>query len=277
MAPLSDDALSELIRNDPEAGWRAFLDQYTPLIVGLIRRTGVDGRDETMDMYVSICERLSANGFERLATHDPARGSFGGWLAVLVRNAAIDWIRSRKGRRRIFEAVRKLGTLDQRVFELYFWEERTPTEIAAAERQPLGDVLAALERVQSALTERHRSELMSMMLRSRKPEALDLTSVAERIADPRVDPETAVRVTQLSERFESTLRRLPAEDAAIVRLKFIEGLNNTQIENALGVPRITNSRVMNILQRLRAVLEAAGFDSRDLSVASDVSIDGGTP
>src|ERR1700747_2011071 len=102
-----------------------------------MRRAGLEDRDEVMEVYVLICERLSERRFERLKTQDAARGSIGGWLAVLARHAAVDWIRSRKGRRRLFQAVRNLSPLDQRVFEHYYWDERTPGEIAGIERTDL--------------------------------------------------------------------------------------------------------------------------------------------
>ena len=246
MAALSDDALRALIRSDPDAGWRAFIDQYTPLLIGLIRRAGVTDRDETMEVYVLICERLSERRYERLKAQDGARGSIGGWLAVVARHAVVDWIRSRKGRRRIFQSVQKLSESDQRVFELYYWDERTPGEIAEMQRSDLPSVLDALDRVQAVLSDRHRAELLSLAFRSKAPVPIDETDAAETVADPAPDPESNAR-------FESALRALPAEDAAIVRLKYIEGLTNSDIERAIGVT-VTTARTGSILDRLRLLL-----------------------
>jgi DNA-directed RNA polymerase specialized sigma24 family protein len=263
---LSDEALRALIRTDPEEGWRAFIDQYTPLIVGLIRRAGLDDRDEMMEVYVLICERLSARGFERLKSQDVARGSLGGWLAVLTRHAAVDWIRSRRGRRRLFAAVRDLPPFDQRVFERYYWEDRSASEIAGMERADLAAVLEALERIQTTLSDRHRAELLSMAIRSKPPLALEETDAAERVADPQADPEMSARVAELNERFETALSRLPAEDAAIVRLKYVEGLTNAAIEHALGASGVTTSRLHDILGRLRSALVGLGVDARDIAL-----------
>jgi RNA polymerase sigma factor (sigma-70 family) len=259
---LPDEALRALIRNDPDAGWRAFIDQYTPLIVGLIRRAGVDDRDEMMEVYVLLCERLSARGFERLKSQDAARGSIGGWLAVLARHAAIDWIRSRKGRRRLFQAIRDLPQFEQRVFARYYWDDSAPTEIADLEHAELSAVLDALDRIQSTLSDRHRADLMAAAVRSKPPIALDDIEAA----DPRAGPETAVHIAQLNERFETALRRLPAEDAAIVRLKYVEGLTNADIERAIGISGVTASRLQNILTRLRSALANLGVDARDIAL-----------
>ncbi|HEX9500712.1 MAG TPA: hypothetical protein VGA10_03580 [Thermoanaerobaculia bacterium] len=262
MTTPSDDALRNLIRSDPDAGWRAFIDQYTPLIVGLIRRAGVDDRDEMMEVYVLICERLSARGFERLKSQDAARGSIGGWLAVLTRHTAVDWIRSRKGRRRLFHAIRDLPQFEQRVFARYYWDDRTPSEIADLEHAELPAVLDALERIQSTLSDRHRAELMAAAVRSKPHLALDDIEAP----DPRADPEAAVHTAQLNERFEIALRRLPAEDAAIVRLKYVEGLTNADIERAIGANGVTSSRLQSILSRLRSALLTLGVDARDIAL-----------
>jgi DNA-directed RNA polymerase specialized sigma24 family protein len=266
---LSDDALRTLIRTDPGAGWRAFIDQYTPLIVGLIRKAGLTDRDETMDVYVSVCERLSANGFERLLTQDASRGSIGGWLAVLTRHAAVDWIRSKKGRRRLFQGVRNLPPFDQRIFELYYWDELGPGEISEIVGAGLATVLESLERIQSTMTDRHRGELLALAMRSKPPVPFDDTD-ADRIADARMDPETAMRIVQTYERFEGALRSLPAEDAAIVRLKYVEGLSNAGVEDVIGT-RLTNTRIQDILGRLRSALTAAGIDGRDASLVGRMS------
>lgn len=265
MTGLSDEALRELIRKEPDSGWRAFIDQYTPLMVGLIRRAGLDDRDEMMEVYVLICERLSARGFERLKSQDSARGSFGGWLAVLTRNAAVDWIRSRKGRRRVFHVIQNLAPFDQRVFELHYWDGRTPSEIAELERSDLAAVFEALERVQARLSDRHRAELLALALRSRPPLTLEEADAAERVADSRMDPETAARLAQVNARFETALGRLPAEDAAIVRLKYVEGLTNADIERAIGASGVTASRLQDILARLRSALVGLGVDARDIA------------
>jgi DNA-directed RNA polymerase specialized sigma24 family protein len=275
VAALTDDALRDLIRTRPNEGWRAFIDQYTPMLVGLIRRAGVDDRDDVMDVYVMICERLSANGFERLKSQDAARGSIGGWLAVLARHTAVDWIRSKKGRRRLFQSIQQLEETDQRIFEMYYWDERTPPEIAEIARLKLTRVFDALARIHQALNERHRAELMASMARSKAPVAIDETDAADRVADNRIDPETSARIAQLNQRFESALRRLPAEEAAIVRLKYVEALPSSDVQRALGLARLTAERLTEILGRLRGALESEGIDGRDVALAGGISIDGG--
>ena len=261
---MTDDELRALLASNPDAGWRAFIDQYTPMIIGLIHRAGLDDRDEVMDVYVAMCERLSANGYERLRKQDGARGSIGGWLAVMTRTAVVDWIRSRKGRRRLFDAIKQLDAFDQRVFEQYYWDQRAPAEIADRERVPLANVFNALERIASRLTDRHRAELLSLAARAARPEPLD---EAATIPDTRLDPEAESRIAQLNTILEASIRQLTSEDAAIVRLKFVEGLTNPTIERALGIRGLTAARLQEILTRLRAAIESRGVAAHDVAVA----------
>jgi len=275
----SDEALLRLIREDAAAGWRAFIDRYTPLIVAGIRRAGLVDRDEMMEVYVLVCEQLSADGCARLRSQDVTRGSLGGWLTVVARHAVVDWVRSRKGRRRLFQAVQDLSPLDQRVFELYYWDERTPSEIAelrAADtggRADLPAVFDALERVQGALTARHRAELLALAVRSKAPAPLEESDAAQRAIDPSRSPEAVIHAAQLRSRLEAALAQLAPEDAAIVRLKYIEGLTTGAIERALGIGGLGPRQLQEILARLRAALEELGVDAGDLSFVRQAPAD----
>src|SRR5258708_26553318 len=102
----------------------------------------------------------------------------GAWLSVLVRHTMVDWVRARAGRRRLFKSVQALPPIEQRVFELFYWENKMPAEIAGALDGQFGSpslatVLEALERVQAALTERQRAELVAMTARAATPTSLD--------------------------------------------------------------------------------------------------------
>jgi DNA-directed RNA polymerase specialized sigma24 family protein len=278
---LPDNELRALLRENPEAGWRAFIEQYTPHLIGLIRRAGLHDRDEVMDVYVSICEHLSANRCERLKSHD-ARAPIGGWLAAVARNAVCDWIRSQKGRRRLFHAVQDLQRFDQRVFELFYWDERSLIEISELVAQEtcaaadLAGVAEAMERVQQALNTRHRAELLALAVRSKPPLAIDETDAADRVPDARIDPETSVRAAQLNALLEAALARIPAEDAAIVRLKYVEGLAHSDIERGLGLT-LSPRRLQDVLSRLRTTLAALGVGRDDVKLGPLVSLDRNAP
>jgi RNA polymerase sigma factor (sigma-70 family) len=258
-APLSEERLQKLLADDSLQGWREFIDAETPTMLALIERVGIVDRDEAMEVYVRVCERLAANDYAALRQRDPSLGSRRGWLAVVVKRAAIDWVRSRAGRRRIFGSVRELDEFHQRLFELFYWEGRRPAEAAELLRMEtkedvgMAAVFAALERIDRVLTTRQRSDLLSTVARHRP--ALPLAGDdAEASVDPPtedLDPESLLGAREREDRLARALASLPAEDAVIVSLKFVEGLTRTQIQRFLRLQELSEHRLRTIVATLR--------------------------
>jgi DNA-directed RNA polymerase specialized sigma24 family protein len=258
---LTDDALQDLLNRDPQRGWRAFIDQYTPVILGVLQRSGLRDRDEMVEVYTLVAERLVANDCARLRARRTG-GSLEAWLSVVARHAVVDWIRSRAGRRRLFAVVKDLSDTDQRVFELYYWEERRVAEIsgilssATAREFPVSAVLDALGRINAVLTTRHHSELLAMATRRRSPEALDAPS-GELTIDPAaamLSPEEEILKVERERQLHAALAALPEEDAAIVRLHIGQGLTLAQVRQALRLPQLTPERLQSVLDRLKQLL-----------------------
>jgi DNA-directed RNA polymerase specialized sigma24 family protein len=263
--PIPEDDLRRLLADDPAQGWRAFIDGYTPMLLSLIERAGIVDRDEAMEVYVLACERLAAHGYKALGHRDPSLGSFAGWLAVIVKRAAIDWVRARAGRRRMFAAIRDMDRFHQRLFELFYWDGRRPAEAAELLRVELKHevtldaVFDGLERIDRALSARHRSELISLTARSQAAVSLegDDEHHGAQVPAPDLDPEALLRARERSELLARALAALPPEDAVIVSLKFVEGLTRAQIQHFLRLPELTEHRVRTIVATLRARLAAA--------------------
>src|SRR5262245_45216398 len=76
-----------------DRAWQTFLARYEPLVRAWCARHGLRGADAD-DLTQDIAVKL----FRRLPTYDPGRGRFRDWLAALVRNAALDLLRSRRRR-----------------------------------------------------------------------------------------------------------------------------------------------------------------------------------
>lgn len=259
MDPTLDADLRVLLAEDPDRGWRAFIERHTPTLVSLIERAGLRDRDEAMEIYTLVCERLAEQDCARLRSWNPAKGALGAWLAVVVRRVTVDWVRSRAGRRRLFGAVRKLADFDQRVFELYFWEDRLPSAIAeeltvASKRDvDLADVLSALDRIHAGLAERHYSELVSFTMRSKPPVSLDVELEQGRadVADPGPSAEARLQQREQQAAVEAALAGLPIEDAAIVRLHYYQGLSLADVRRALLLPELSRVRVTGIVAALK--------------------------
>ncbi len=281
---LADGELRALLIEDAEAGWRAFIDQYTPALLACIERAGIRDRDEAMELYVSTCERLAADDCARLRRHDPGKGSLGAWLAVLVRNVMVDWVRSRAGRRRLFGSIKRLPPLDRRVFELFFWENRSVAEIVGLVAAEFGapllvDVLDSLDRVQTALTDRQRSELLASMTRTTVPASQDSVSDDDEpqydVADTTVDTEGDLQAREAERRLNDALDRLPIEDAAIARLRYGEGLSLGEIRRALHLSELTEERARRILDCLRQALKNDVANGTALGVPNSTVTPGG--
>ena len=274
MTDYDDRGLHELLAHDPQQGWRAFVEQYTPPLLAIIGQAGLRSRDEVMDVYVLACERVAENGCARLRRHDPARGTLRAWLATAVRNVLIDWMRARKGRRRLFKSIESLAPLDRRVFELYYWRQHAAVEIAEMVRdedgRPIGlpAVLDALERVEQALTERQRGELLAFLARAQEPLSVEGPDGRPSfdLADVSTDPERAVRIEQAQAALAAALAQLPAEDALIASLRFCDGLSHAQVQRALHLPQLPRQRVHDILRRLRALLDRSGVVADDFDL-----------
>lgn len=276
--PVPEERLRLLLAEDPEKGWRAFIDAYTPALLAFIERGGIVDRDEAMEVYVRACERLAANHYAALRRRDASIGSLTGWLAVIIRRAAVDWVRSRAGRRRMFASVRELDRFHQRLFELFYWEGLRPAEAAELlhvelkEDVSLDSVFDALERIDGVLSTRHRSELLSMAARSRPTVSLEGDDDAPVVDPPAetLDPEAVLRAREREGQLTRALATLPAEDAVIVSLKFVEGLTRAQIQRFLRLPELTEHRVRTIVVTLRARLaEAERGDILDVRHDSD--------
>jgi DNA-directed RNA polymerase specialized sigma24 family protein len=278
---LSDDRLRALLIEDPERGWRAFVDQYTPTLLALIGRAGVLDRDDAADVYLRVCERLAEDGCARLRRHDPARGALAAWLSTVVRRVVVDWVRSRAGRRRLFHAIERLDSFDQRVFELYYWKHQRPSEIAELLRVresrsvDLSAVLGALSRIQEAMSDRHRSELLALVARTRPALSLDEAETPVALAVSSDDPEQALGVRELDAVFAAALAELPSEDAAIVRLTFVQGWSREQVRRGLHLERLTSDRIAAILARLKDLLAARSVGSREAATPGLRFLEGG--
>jgi DNA-directed RNA polymerase specialized sigma24 family protein len=256
-------AVHAALARDAAEGWRAFIERYTDTLLALIERAGIQERDEAMDVYTRVCDHLAEDGCARLRRHDPAKGALGAWLSVVVRNVAIDRVRSRTGRRRLFKAVRALAPFDHRVFALHFWGGRRPAEVAEVLRIEtqrevgLADVLEALERIHAVLERRQRAELLSLASGLRSP--MSLHDEEGRLAvDPvatSATPEQSALADERNAAFAAALATLPAEDAAIVRLRFVQGCSLAKIRRALHLASLGEERLAAILARVRSALE----------------------
>jgi RNA polymerase sigma factor (sigma-70 family) len=247
--------------SDQTHAWRLFLESHSPAILRLIRRAGVGRRDEVMDVYVRVCERLRQDECARLSAFDPRRGTIAAWLSVVVRRVAIDWVRSRAGRRRHFASIRRLGPLERSVFELKYWQDPPPDDYAASLTALVGrpvharEADAALERVERALIQRHRTDLCAALTRAQRAVSIDRSDgeASIPVPDPRPDPEERALAAEVAGELGRLMALLPDEDRQILQLKFAHGCSHREMSTALEVD-VTDDRVRRAVARLRALI-----------------------
>jgi len=83
-----------------EAAWEKLIAAHTRLLLSVARSLGGD-RDDAMERYSFVLEKLRERDFHRLRTYNPQSGaSFSTWLTVAARNLCLDHHRARYGRNR---------------------------------------------------------------------------------------------------------------------------------------------------------------------------------
>jgi DNA-directed RNA polymerase specialized sigma24 family protein len=265
---VSDEELHTLIVARPRDGWRLFIEQYTPELVRTIRRAGVREHDEVMEIYTRVSEHLADDRCARLRRYDPAKGRLGAWLSTVVRRLIVDWVRSESGRKRLFQSIRALGPIDRRVFELYYWRRRPAGEIAEIVRLPVTLVFESLERIEQALSQRQRAELLAMAARDAGPAPLEHEdgTLTVDIGSDAPGPDDVARAREASAALSRALAALPAEDALIVSMRFVDGLSRAEVARALHLTSLSGERIAGILARLKALLEEHGVDRGDAAL-----------
>ena len=158
------DLLARIARGDEQA-LAALYDAVSPLAYGLAFRVMNDAdaaEDVVQDAFLRI--------WHRAARYEPSRGAARPWILRVVRNVAIDRLRSRDARdraetrsqtdaalgtvpeapddaairteqaRRVRAALGELPPEQRRAIEIAYFEGLSHSEIAARERTPLGTV-----------------------------------------------------------------------------------------------------------------------------------------
>lgn len=252
--------IAPLAAGDPEAAWDLFIERYRRLIFGAIRRyTGEP--DDVMDVFARVCEALRENDFTRLrrcaAQFDPDR-PFSTWLVAVVHNLTIDWFRHRDGRPRLSTIASALPTLQQRIFEYVFLQQRSHVEayelVCARDGATLsfGEFLKVLGATYAATTAGRRGRL-----------AAELAIPPPPSPDPPGDPAVAAEQRTILAR---VLDALPSEDRLAVQLYVVDEVPAEQVARALGYPNVKTvyNRVYRALAAIRASLERAGIRGGDL-------------
>ncbi len=266
------------IRREGSDAWPRFLVDFSPFMLSCIRRYAAD-QDERMEIYVHVCTRLAADNCRRIRQYR-GYGSLGTckfttWLAAVIFNLAREWIRSSRGRRRLFKSVKDLSRIDRLVFRFYFWDGYSTGQIAMLLRSKehlscnVADVSQRLASIERQLSRDHRWRLVTALLRSAGPISIDRPSAvvgeefAIEIPDRREDCGLRLERDQARQLLSALVLKLPDEERVALRLRFERGLTAREVAVALGVRNY--KRVYEIQGRALAKL-AEGLREQGLEL-----------
>ena len=242
---MSDDLqLIERLLSTPETAeraWREFLTRYSNLFLKIIWQFEKD-RDEVMEKYLFVCERLVRNNFELLKRFPLERGlkpsDFTSWLVAVVRNLCVDAHRSSTGRRRYPKALLRMDPLDRKIFSLHYWQGYSREEIShhlnLRKNGNTGRLEKSFRRIQRIMEGRD-------VRRKQADPILNADRFDETEFVPGDEPD--FMETELVSRW---MRDLPPENRLVVRMRFWEDMNALEIARVLGI--VPRHRVYTILK-----------------------------
>ncbi len=111
----------DLYLQNKDEGWKTFLEQHNRLIMTVINEH-VQDHDEAMEIYTFLLDKLKVNNCKKLTSYYAKflNYNFETWIAVVVRNCCIDWIRKEKGRKRLLKAIAEFPCVDQWIFRYIY-------------------------------------------------------------------------------------------------------------------------------------------------------------
>jgi RNA polymerase sigma factor (sigma-70 family) len=250
---------AKLEEGDTNAAWDLFIARYRPLILATIRRT-LGSDNDVMEVFADVCGNLSANDLERPKSHrsDEARGRFTTWLAAVVHNQTIDWVRRRDGRPRLVPPT-GLTPIQEEIFEHVFVRRRTHAETYELVRT------RAFAELTFASFLKEVAHTYRAVQRTRSRRALQYS------AEPRAPGESsshedAFARKELAERLDTALAVLHPDERLAVQLFVVDGMEAAEVARTVNWPnaKAVYNRVYRALRRLREQLQRARIGPTDV-------------
>ena len=275
------------VAEEGSGAWEAFLEAYAGLIFRVVALFA-DSYDERMDLFLFVCARLREGEMKRVRAFRyrpdaPCRLST--YLSVVVKNIAVDYLRSREGRFRPFRRLAELDETDRLLFEYHVRDGRSLEEARSLLRGRHGIRVSAAQaaerasRVSASLTASQRWRLLARLATKRRSLSIDpVADVAIGSAGPlplesdRGDPERRLHLREARQTFLEAMATIPPRQRLALTLRFRDGLAPAEIARILAVSppeaeRLTREGLDGIRERLkesgvaRLDLESAGASS----------------
>jgi RNA polymerase sigma factor (sigma-70 family) len=281
-SPGSGESPAFLSEDDPERAWRSFLEAHHVLLyrqVGRVARDPEAARDVAAEVLVRLRGRWDTL-LQQYGEAGERRSRFETWIGVVVRNLAIDVLRSWHGRRTLPRAVGRLPAWEQDLYRLLYWDGWTLAEAEEVLRtrgtlpsdreklftatQRLHDVLSPAARMPAA------RELSGP---GRAPKDGDAAGpVTPEAPTPARDaPDRILARERLVGALREILSGMSRDEGLLLRMYFLEGVTGAELGMVFGADSRSQiyNRVHTLLTRLRKRVAAAGLDPTAMAELAD--------
>ncbi|RMF59659.1 MAG: sigma-70 family RNA polymerase sigma factor [Bacteroidetes bacterium] len=256
--------LIERFTRDPEKGYEGLLEQYSSVMLRMIRRLMRDA-DEVMEVYTMVCERLRANDYQVLRQFRPGCDVLP-WLSVLVANACRDRMRQTRAFSAPKKVLDRLEAWERLVFKYYYQDNYTPEEIAHllsardGKRYETHEVLTAIEKINDLLTVSKRWHLLAALQMNTRPVSLETLSEHGFLPVDEESEEAFDRAFEeraLIGRLNEAIRKLEPEDQLLLLLWYEHGMEAKQVARVMQYqnPAYVYTRLRTVVNQLRRAME----------------------
>jgi len=260
-----DDRVLRRVAEQPAAAWDEFLERFAPTVFRVVC-VFFDSYDRRMDLFVFVCQKLREDGMKRVRSYryrPDAPCTFRSYLAVVVRNLALDFVRASEGRYRPFRFLDRLDETDRRIFEYNLRDRRPLEEVGRLLDGRHGIQIDAAElkrrsgRIEDAMSPNQRWRLLSRFWARRPPLHIDPvkdsagTEATVPIRSELPDPATALDSKTAGEEMRRALERLEPRKRLALVLRYRDGL---RVREAARVLQATEKQVEHWLSDGTAVI-----------------------
>ncbi|MFO7608853.1 MAG: sigma-70 family RNA polymerase sigma factor [Candidatus Krumholzibacteriia bacterium] len=242
-----DRDLAARVLSGSVPAWHTFVERYSPLILSVLRRY-VHDDDEVKNAWAEVLDRLYRGQLAQYA----GRSRLSTWLVFVARSAAIDHVRSRRGRTRLPDGWDDLGERERFVYRELFVAHRTPDEVRhrlaargeLAAGESLAGIVAGLEERLGDRTLRrlawdaHAAQVGAVS--GRLLEYLEHAAAEAAERGEALDPERQLhlaRTRRTLDRIHDLMQDLPEDERRALELRFQQGWTAERIGRELGIAR----------------------------------------
>ncbi len=219
-------------------------------------------KDNQKECVSFVLEKLLQDDCKRVRAY-AGRASFNTFLHTCITRLIIDFVRHTEGRRRLPQAIARLGDLEQHVYMLLCWKGFSPKDAYEHVR-----CLGEYEKAFAAFVDELEAVFAVPCKENHNPESLtgemgndreisDLESNPLEVLLERLDTERRIVAAHVIRELTDTL---PVMDQTLVRLIYAEGISVAKAACSLGLQvHVARNRLKMLLRLYKEKLLAKGI------------------